>query len=96
MLETAASLIALAVAIVSIALRWLEAPPALARRLIALETELQEHLETVNRWMKRENVRRARDAKEEQPPPQGVIAGAVDMAAKKAQLRARMRARATL
>lgn len=93
MLETAAIALALGLSIVSIALRYLESPPELQRRITALELELQEHLDTVSRWMKRENVRRARDAKEGDPTPPGIIAGAVAISDKKAELRARARAR---
>ena len=87
---------ALAVALVSIALRWLDTPPELSRRMNKLEIDLEETTAQVVRWMKRENVRRARDEKEagESPPaPPSFIAGAVDMASRKAALRQRARAK---
>jgi hypothetical protein len=88
--------LALAIALVSIALRWLETPPELSRRMNKLEIDLEETTAQVVRWMKRENVRRARDEKEasDSPPaPASIIAGAVDMASRKAALRARARAK---
>lgn len=82
--------VALLSAIVSIAMRFWETPPEIMRRVVALEIDLQQAVEQMSTWMKRENVRRAREVKEEraaaEPPP-------VDTTDRKAQLRAVARAR---
>lgn len=57
--------ISLVCSIASIALRYWETPPEAMRRIATLEVDLQETIDTFTRWMKRENVRRARDKAEE-------------------------------
>jgi len=58
------AIFALCIAIGSIVIRYWESPPELSRRIAQLELDLAQSVETVTRWMKRENVRRARDEKE--------------------------------
>lgn len=89
-LELVLSAIAIAVASVSIALRYWESPPELKTKIAELELHLMDHAETVTRWMKRENVRRARDIKETQEESPS---GPVDISTRKAQIRERLRAR---
>lgn len=55
-------------------------------RLRNCEAELADVIDRTTHWMKRENVRRARDAKEEQGAPK-----ALDSADPKAELRQRAR-----
>jgi len=81
------AVLSLLLSIVSIGLRWWETPPEILRRVTVLELDLQEAIDTMSRWMKRENVRRARDAKEDSPPA-GEQKLTIDAADKKAQLRA--------
>lgn len=58
------AILALGIAIGSIVIRYWESPPETSRRISQLELDLAQSVETVSRWMKRENVRRARDEKE--------------------------------
>lgn len=83
--------IALGLSILSIALRYWETPPEIIRRVTRLEVDLQESIDTTARWLKRENVRRARDAKEDQPVSDPIQIPGVDHARKKAMLRERAR-----
>jgi len=87
--------LALGVAIVSIAMRFWESPPEVKRRLAQLELDLAQSVETVSRWMKRENVRRARDEKES-PANDTVELPRSAFVDKKATLRARAQARGFL
>lgn len=86
------SLIALGVASGSIVLRYWESPPETSRRLAQLELDLAQSVETVSRWMKRENVRRARDEKESQEPTE--LAKAMPLTAQASTAKALLRERA--
>lgn len=90
------SVLALIVAMLSIALR-LYGPgdlDQLARELRSLAGEVVDLDDRVTTWMKRENVRRARDKKEEAEaaPAAGAGDGALDRAARIAQIRLRAKA----
>lgn len=85
--------LALVIACASIVIAYLKSPPETLRRVTAIEVDLQEAMDSMSRWMKRENVRRARDAKEDNPPPQSVPIGVLDSHRNKAQLRERARAK---
>jgi len=87
------AILALGFALVSIGLRYWEAPPELIRRMAALELDMANQNETSTRWMKRENVRRARDEKEAAPDLGAALNGATSLRDKKAEIRARIRAR---
>lgn len=90
----AVAIAALLGAIISIGIRAWETPPALLRRLELLEVDLQEAIDRMTTWMKRENVRRARDSKEQESRDEAAVAPPVgteiDRLRKKAQIRARM------
>jgi len=92
------SVIALGVAIGSIVIRYWESPPETSRRLAQLELDLAQSVETVSRWMKRENVRRARDEKEAQEAPDTpqVVGLTAQAATAKALLRERARQKGLL
>lgn len=85
------ALLALLLACISIALRYWDTPPELARRVTQLEVDLMEGLDTMSRWMKRENVRRARDVKEAGPSAPVGQEFTIDSRDPKAHLRARAR-----
>lgn len=86
------SVLALIVALVSIALR-LYGPgdlDQLARELRSLSGEVVDLDDRVTTWMKRENVRRAREKKEDAEP--ATEPNALDRASKLAQIRLRAKA----
>lgn len=88
------AILALVIACGSIALRFWEAPPELKRRMSSLELDMANHSETSTRWMKRENVRRARDDKEDAVASSDAsisVLGPEQLRARKALIRARMR-----
>jgi len=87
------AILALGFAIGSIALRYWETPPELIRRMAALELDMANQNETSTRWMKRENVRRARDEKEAAPDLGPALNGSSNLRDRKAEIRARIRAR---
>lgn len=93
---TGTALFALLIACVSIVLSFAKSPPELLRRVTQLEVDLMEGLDTLSRWMKRENVRRARDVKEASPPGQGGQDLTIDSFDRKAQLRAKARQKGLL
>ena len=82
--------IALLLAIVSIVVATWHSPPAIARRIELLEVDLQEAIDRMTTWMKRENVRRARDQKEQVSSQESPPVADLDRAKKKAMIRARL------
>lgn len=89
------AILALWISIASIVLRYWETPPEALRRIAQLELDLAQSVETVSRWMKRENVRRARDEKEREQEPEPALT-AVPGTGNKAALREKARARGLL
>ena len=90
------AILSLLIALASIVLRYWETPPEVLRRVVQLEIDLQESIDTMARWIKRENVRRARDEKEEKAaaqPEQNLTSGPLDAARRKAMLREKARTR---
>lgn len=87
----ACAAIALLLGIASIGIRLWETPPALTRRLELLEIDLQEAIDRMTTWMKRENVRRARDTKEQRETAPSDLTEDVARSSRKAQIRARLR-----
>lgn len=82
------AVLALIIACVSIVFSFWKSPPEVLRRVTQLEVDLMEGLDTLSRWMKRENVRRAREQKEDAPGRIADVVLPVDTGDRKAQLRA--------
>lgn len=82
--------ISLVCSITSLALRYWETPPEVMRRISTIEVDLQETIDTFTRWMKRENVRRARDKQEQSQDENALPAAALDSSSRKAEIRAKI------